>query len=164
MMVMYDSELNSTIWLLNSKDKLTSSDYFWRIFSNLNFCSKYVTLHVLFTFLQGGGVGEGYLLFSNYVSWKTGRDSVSSQSYMGELRAARAKGDVTPDDSHRRFLVQHSAAMNSVAAIWNNVATMLQCCVAIKIVVANRPVYTKVIRKREVAEKIKRQSNISIDR
>ena len=58
-LVMYDSELNSTIWLLNSKDKLTSSDYFWRIFSYLNFCSKYVTLHVLFTFLQGGGGGEG---------------------------------------------------------------------------------------------------------
>ena len=117
-------------------------------------------------FYRGGGVGEGYLLFSNYVSWKTGRDSVSSHSYMGELRAARAKGDVTPDDSYRRFLgaVQHSAAMNSAAAIWNNVATMLQCCVALKIVVANRPVYTKVIRKREVAEKIKRQSNISIDR
>ena len=54
MVVMYDSELNSTIWLLNSKDELTSSDYFGRIFSYLN----------LFTFLQGvggggGGVGAG---------------------------------------------------------------------------------------------------------
>ena len=42
--------------------------------------------------------------------------SVSSHSYMGELRVARAKGDVTRDDSHRRFLVQHSAAMNRAAA------------------------------------------------
>ena len=140
MMVMYDSELNPTIWLLNIKDKLTSSDYFWRIFSYLNLCSNYVTLHVLFTFIQGGGVGEVNLLFSNYVSWQTGRDSVSSQSYMGGLRVARAKGDVTGDDSHGRFLVQHSAAMNRAAANWNNVATMLQRCFALKIVVANRPV------------------------
>ena len=61
---------------------------------------------------------------------------------MGELRAARAKGDVTLHRTIRirRFLVQHSAAMNRAAANWNNVATMLQRCVALKIVAANRPV------------------------
>ena len=56
---MYDSELNSTIWLINSKDELTSSDYFGRIFSYLNLCCNYVTLHALFTFLQGVGGGGG---------------------------------------------------------------------------------------------------------
>ena len=52
-------------WLLNSKDQLTSSEYFWRIFSYLNLCSNYdnyVTLHALFTFLQGGG-GEWLYCF-----------------------------------------------------------------------------------------------------
>ena len=38
------------------------------------------------------------------------------------------KGDITRDDSQRRFLAQHS------------VATLLQRCVTLKIVVANRPV------------------------
>ena len=59
------------------------------------------------------------------------------------------KGDVTRDDLQRRFLAQHSVAMlkqccsyskqccNNVAAIRKNVATMLQRCVALKIVVAN---------------------------
>ena len=52
-----------------------------------------------------------------------------------------SKGDVTRDDSQRRFSAQHSVAMLEL-----NVGTMLQpfetmwqqCCVALKIVVANR--------------------------
>ena len=53
---------------------------------------------------------------------------------------ARLKGDVTRDDTQRRFLAQHSLAMleNNVATIRNNIATMLQRCFALKIVVANR--------------------------
>ena len=131
MVVICYSELNSAIWLLNSKDKLTSSDYFWRTFSYLNLCSNCVTLHVFFTFLQGGGVGEMNLLFSNYVSWHPGRDmSVSSHSYMGELRVARAKGDVTPDDSHRRFLVQCNTALQWT--VLQPLETMSQqCCNAV---------------------------------
>ena len=48
------------------------------------------------------------------------------------------KGDVTRDDSQPRFLAQHSVAMLDIVTIRNNVATMLQRCVARKIVVANR--------------------------
>ena len=52
-----------------------------------------------------------------------------------------SKGDVTRDDSQRRFSAQHSVAMLEL-----NVGTMLQpsetmwqqCCVVLKIVVANR--------------------------
>ena len=53
---------------------------------------------------------------------------------------ARLKGDVTRDDTQRRFLAQHSLAMleNNVATIRNNIATMLQRCFALKIVVANQ--------------------------
>ena len=49
------------------------------------------------------------------------------------------KGDVTRDNSQPRFLAQHSVAMlEQYCNIRNNVATMLQRCVARKIVVANR--------------------------
>ena len=45
------------------------------------------------------------------------------------------KGDVTRDDSQRRFLVQHSVGMlNNVVTIRNNVGTMLQRFVEPKIV------------------------------
>ena len=48
------------------------------------------------------------------------------------------KGDVTRDDLQRRFLAQHGVqCWNSVVTIRNDVATMLQRCVALKIVVAN---------------------------
>ena len=52
-------------------------------------------------------------------------------------------GDVTRDDAQRRFLAQHSVVMleqcwNNVVTIRNDVATMLQRRVALKIVVANR--------------------------
>ena len=46
------------------------------------------------------------------------------------------EGDLTRNDSQRRFLAQHS--VENIATIRNNVATMLQRCVALKIVVANR--------------------------
>ena len=47
-------------------------------------------------------------------------------------------GDVTRDDSQRRFLAQNIVAMleqccNNVVTIRNNVAAMLQRCVALKI-------------------------------
>ena len=53
----------------------------------------------------------------------------------------RRKGDVTRDDSQRRFLTQCSVA----TFLWHcfecyNVAPTLQRCVALKIVVVNRPV------------------------
>ena len=42
-------------------------------------------------------------------------------------------GHVTRDDSQRRVLAQHRAAIwNSVATTWNNVTTMLQRCVFVK--------------------------------
>ena len=50
------------------------------------------------------------LLFSLFLDTLS-RDSVTSHSYMGELRVACATSDVTRDDSHRRFLAQQSAAM-----------------------------------------------------
>ena len=50
-----------------------------------------------------------------------------------------SKGDVTRDDWQRRFLEKHSvASWSNVVTIRNNVATMLQPCVALKIVVENR--------------------------
>ena len=51
------------------------------------------------------------------------------------------KADVTRDDSQRRFLAQHSVAtlLPHGFECYNTVPT-LQCCVALKIVVANRPV------------------------
>ena len=54
-----------------------------------------------------------------------------------------AQGDVTRDDSQRRFLAQHSVAMLgqcwiNVATMRNNVTTMLQRCIALKIVLENR--------------------------
>ena len=58
----------------------------------------------------GGGLGEMNLLFSLFLDTLS-RDSVTSHSYMGELRVACATSDVTRDDSHRRFLAQQSAAM-----------------------------------------------------
>ena len=54
------------------------------------------------------------------------------------LTAGKTKGDLTRDDSQRPFLAQHS-----VAAFFSNgynIVTALQRCVALKIVVANRPV------------------------
>ena len=50
------------------------------------------------------------------------------------------KGDVTRDDSQRRFLAQHTVLQcwNNVVTIRKYVATMLKRCVALKIVVANR--------------------------
>ena len=56
--------------------------------------------------------------------------------YLG--RKHTFKGDVTRDDSQRRFLAQHSVAMLENETIRNNLATMLRRCVALKIVVANR--------------------------
>ena len=51
------------------------------------------------------------------------------------------KGDVTRDDSQRRFLAQTALqCWNNVVTIRNNVTTMLQRCIALKIVVANRTV------------------------
>ena len=49
------------------------------------------------------------------------------------VRQSLHKGDVTRDDSQRRFLAQHI-----VVTIRNKVETMLQRCTALKIVVANR--------------------------
>jgi len=60
------------------------------------------------------------------------------------------KSDVTRDDSQRRFLAQHIVAMlqqepimalgcNDAATIQNNMTTMLQSCIVLKIVVANCP-------------------------
>ena len=50
----------------------------------------------------------------------------------------------TWDDSQRQFWAQHSVAMFEqwlfVATIQNNVATMLQCCAVLKIIIANHPV------------------------
>ena len=55
------------------------------------------------------------------------------------IKSCNSKGDVTRDDLQRPFLAQHSIAMwNNVLTIRNNVATMSQRCVAIKIDVANR--------------------------
>ena len=51
------------------------------------------------------------------------------------------KGDVTGNDTQRRFLAQHSTALqcwNNVASIRISITTMLKRCVALKIVVANR--------------------------
>ena len=49
------------------------------------------------------------------------------------------KRDVTPDDSQPRFLEQHNTAMlEQCCNHSNNVATMLQRCVALEIVAANR--------------------------
>ena len=46
----------------------------------------------------------------------------------------------TRDDSQRRFLEQHGVAKleHNAVTIRNNVPTMLQRCVALKIVVADR--------------------------
>ena len=51
------------------------------------------------------------------------------------------KNVVTPDDLQGQFLAQHSLAtwLRHCSSRTNNVAT-LQLCVALKIVVANRPV------------------------
>ena len=54
-----------------------------------------------------------------------------------------SKGDVTRNDSQRRFLAQHNVAMLEQCCnplIRNNVITVLQRGVALKIVVANRSV------------------------
>ena len=57
---------------------------------------------------------------------------------LAEPYTTDSTGDVTLDDSQRRFLVQHSVVMlENVVNIRNDVATMLQRCVALKIVVAN---------------------------
>ena len=53
------------------------------------------------------------------------------------------RGDVTREDSLRLFLAQHSIAMleqSFETVVSNNVATMLQRCVALKIVVAIKEV------------------------
>ena len=55
------------------------------------------------------------------------------------VKTGMIKSDVTLDDSQRRF--QRNTALqywNNVATIRNIVATMLQLCVALKVVVANR--------------------------
>ena len=53
--------------------------------------------------------------------------------------SAYTKGAFTRDDSQRPFLAQHSTAMlEECWNHWNNVGTMLQRCVALKIVLANR--------------------------
>ena len=71
----------------------------------------------------------------------TGTDEPSTQpSFLEEpFSDPLPKGDVTRDDSQRRFLAQHTALQcwNNVVTTRNNVATMLQRCVALKIVVAN---------------------------
>ena len=52
------------------------------------------------------------------------------------------KGNITRDDSQRRFLAQHSVAtLFGMVTIGYNIVPTLQRCVALKIVVANRPVY-----------------------
>ena len=57
---------------------------------------------------------------------------------LAEPYTTDSKGHVTLDDSQRRFLAQHSVVMlEKVVPIRNDVATMLQRCVALKIVVAN---------------------------
>ena len=58
------------------------------------------------------------------------------------LTAGKTKGDLTRDDSQRPFLAQHSVAASLRHFFSNgyNIATALQRCVALKIVVANRPV------------------------
>ena len=60
-----------------------------------------------------------------------------------DFKIFKHKGDVTRDDPQRRFSAQHIVAMleqcwNNVGTIRNNVATMSQRCVAVKIVVVNR--------------------------
>ena len=60
-----------------------------------------------------------------------------------DFKIFKHKGDVTRDDPQRRFSAQHIVAMleqcwNNVGTIRNNVATMFQRCVALKIVVVNR--------------------------
>ena len=60
-----------------------------------------------------------------------------------DFKIFKHNGDVTGDDPERRFSAQHIVAMleqcwNNVGTIRNNVATMLQRCVALKIVVVNR--------------------------
>ena len=57
---------------------------------------------------------------------------------LAEPYTTDSKGDVTRDYSQRRFLAQHSVVMlENVVPTRNDVATMLQRCVALKIVVAN---------------------------
>ena len=46
-------------------------------------------------------------------------------------------GTIRNDDILRNTALQ---CWNNIATIWINAATMLQLCVALKIVVANRPV------------------------
>ena len=50
------------------------------------------------------------------------------------IKSCNAKGDVTRNESQQRFLAQHSVAM--LEQCCNHV--MMQGCVALKIVVANR--------------------------
>ena len=52
------------------------------------------------------------------------------------------KGNITRDDSQRRFLAQHSVAtLFGMITIAYNIVPTLQRCVALKIVVANHLVY-----------------------
>jgi len=65
------------------------------------------------------------------------RASFLFEEYRGKSSAnGTRKGDVTRDDSQRRFLEQHI-----VATLFQMVASVptLQRCVALEIVVANRP-------------------------
>ena len=55
------------------------------------------------------------------------------------VKTGMIKGDVTLDDSQRRFSRNTTLQYwNNVVTIRNIVATMLQLCVALKVVVANR--------------------------
>ena len=65
---------------------------------------------------------------------------IRSVDFDAVLIAVALKGNVTRDNSQRRFLAQHSVVTgwNNVVTIRNNIATMLQRCDALKIVVANR--------------------------
>ena len=71
------------------------------------------------------------------------RFSVAPVNFLLEQvkKSCAIEGDVTRNELERRFLAQHSASMLkhiNVVTIRDNVATMLQHCVALKIVVANR--------------------------
>ena len=71
----------------------------------------------------------------------TGNVGYSQSSHGRRSIVLYTKGEVTRDDSQRRFLANTAPCCNvAVVTIWNNIATMLQRCVAVKIVVANRPV------------------------
>ena len=75
---------------------------------------------------------------SRTISVASQQERLTSRAITSERSASRStKGDVTRDDSQRRFLVQHGVAMleqcwNNVVTIRNNVGTMLRRFVELK--------------------------------